>query len=147
MSFYDRKYISRSSAIANVVLRDLSACTWNISQWSMFYSACGKRVVLLDYRKRYTSVTNCRYCEIITNRYVVLRSNVRTCHKLLFFFKNAISFYLQFFIISYWKYNCNSPLNRYFYYHVYLNFNIIIILFFFSQRDINLIINLSSFFH
>lgn len=94
MSFYDRKYISRSSAIANV--RDLSACTWNISQWSMFYSACGKRVVPLGYRKRETSVTNCRYCEIVTNRYVVLRSNVKMCHNLVFSFKNAISFYLVF---------------------------------------------------
>lgn len=47
----------------------------------MFYSACGKRAVPLDYRKRYTSVTNCRYCEIDTNRYVVLRSNVRTLER------------------------------------------------------------------
>lgn len=31
MSFYDCEYISRSSAIANVVPRGLSACTWNIS--------------------------------------------------------------------------------------------------------------------
>lgn len=47
----------------------------------MFYSACGKRVVPLGYRKRKTSVTNYLYCETVTDRYcyVVTLERVTTC--------------------------------------------------------------------